>query len=400
MSALSVNVAQLKCIREDSLGAVRVMASWLTVKDNTDSLQTDRSNIENEPIKELGIHKLRLTYTAGLNALHCSEDIGDEKWLESKICFEEVIRIAGDSADEAGAARSECTLLLFLSNSNLSRMLAKSDLKPLALYHALDAASIMSIEDSSVHDPGLLLRIAKLTLELQDSWSCKQLLGYRVRHDRRSSGSSVGGLLDSFYQLRDNLQYEISSSSSSFKSQLSMNKRETASLTIDRATLDFSGGDFFDSLATVLASEAPKKSFDYSFLVSNPELQQRNASDEEQSNRGFRENLQMKSGYEIPVTLDTIICDLTEESENHTDENPRDETASSASSGRKYGTATEPRKVRSVSSSDPKAQNDNIGSTLSRRKKESLSLSSTSSSRFTHLQVNNCEEECRIIIVN
>lgn len=375
------------------------MASWLTVKDNTDSSQTDRSNIENEPIKELGIFKLRLTYTEGLNALHCSEDIGDEKWLESKICFEEVIRIAGDSADEAGAARSECRLLLFLSNSNLSRMLAKSDQKPLALYHALDAASTMSIEDSSVHDPGLLLRIAKLTLELQDSWSCKQLLGYRVRHDRKASGSSVGGLLDSFYQLRDNLQYEISSSSSSFKSQLSMNKRESASLTIDRATLDFSGRDFFDSLATVLASEAPGKSFDYSFLVSNPEL--RNANEEEQSNRGLRENLQPKSGSDIPITPDTIICDLTEESENHTDENPRDETASSsASSGRKYVTVTEPRKVRSASSSDPKAQNDNIGSTLSRRKKDSLSLSSTSSSRFTHLQVNNCEEECRIIFVN
>jgi hypothetical protein len=365
----------------------RAMASWSTVKDDIDNLQADRSNTDNEPIKELGIFKLRLTYTTGLNALHCSEDIGDEKWLESKICFEEVIRIAGDSADEAGAARSECMLLLFLSNSNLSRMLAKSDQKPLALYHALDAASTLSIEDSSVHDPGLLLRIAKLTLELRDSWSCKQLLGYRIKYDVCSYGSSVGGLLDSFHQLRDNLRCEISSSSSSFTSQVSMYNRETELIMVDGATLDLHGSDFINAMATVLASESQGKFFDYSFFVSNPDLQTRNRVEAVHPDRGIREDLQLTSSSEVPITLNTIICDLSEESENLCDENSRDETAPCASSGRKY--VTEPRKARSASSSDPKAQGDNIGSTLSRRRKESLSLSSSSSTRFTHMQVNN-----------
>jgi hypothetical protein len=366
---------------------VRGMASWLTVKDNIDSIKADRRNTDNEPIKELGIFKLRLTYTTGLNALHCSEDIGDEKWLESKICFEEVIRIAGDSADEAGAARSECTLLLFLSNSNLSRMLAKSDQKSLALYHALDAASTLCIEDSSVHDPGLLLRIAKLTLELRDSWSCKQLLDYRIERDTYSYGSSVGGLLDSFHQLRDNLRCEISTSSSSFTRQVSMYNRETDLIMVDGAMLDLHGSDFINALATELASESQGKFFDYSFLVSNPALQTGNTNEEVHPDRGTREDLQLASSSEIPIALNTIIYDLSEESENLCDENPRDESAPGASSGRKY--VNEPRKARSASSSDPKAPGDNIGSTLSRRRKESLSLSSSSSTRFTQLQVYN-----------
>jgi hypothetical protein len=356
------------------------MASWSTVKDDIDSLQADRSNTDNEPIKELGIFKLRLTYTTGLSALHCSEDVGDEKWLESKICFEEVIRIAGDSADEAGAARSECMLLLFLSNSNLSRMLAKSDQKALALYHALDAASTLSIEDSRVHDPGLLLRIAKLTLKLRDSWSCKQLLGYRIKN------FSVGGLLDSFHQLRDNLRCEISSSSSSFTSQVSICNRETDLIMVDGATLDFHGSHFINALATVLASESQGKFFDYSFFVSNPGLRSRKRVEAVHPDCGIREDLQLTSSSEVPVALNTIICDLSAESENLCDGNPRDETAPCASSGRKY--VTEPRKARSASSSDPKAQGDNIGNTLSRRRKESLSLSFSSSTRFTHMQVN------------
>ena len=369
---------------------IRVMSSWSTVKDNADGLQSDHSNIDNEPIKELGIFKLRVTYTTGLNALYCSEDIGDEKWLESKTCFEEVIRIAGDSVDEAGAARSECTLLLFLSNSNLSRMLAKSDQKSLALYYALDAASTLSIDDSSVHDPGLLLRIAKLTLELRDSWSCKQLLGYRIRHDRQTYGSSVGGLLDSFYQLRDNLQYKISSCSSSFKSQVSMIKRETGLLMVDGATLDFHDSEFFNALAAVLASEAPENTFDYSLLVSTPALLALNTGEEEEVHldNGVREEMLLSSGSEISIAANTIIYDLIEESENQNDENPRDESVPSASSGRRTN-AIEPRKARSASSSDPKTQGDKIGSTISRRRKESLSLSSSSSTRFTLLQVNN-----------
>lgn len=366
------------------------MSSWSTVKDNADGLQSDHSNIDNEPIKELGIFKLRVTYTTGLNALYCSEDIGDEKWLESKTCFEEVIRIAGDSVDEAGAARSECTLLLFLSYSNLSRMLAKSDQKSLALYYALDAASTLSIEDSSVHDPGLLLRIAKLTLELRDSWSCKQLLGYRIQHDRQAYGSSVGGLLDSFYQLRDNLQYKISSCSSSFKSQVSMIKRETGLLMVDGATLDFHDSEFFNALGAVLASEAPKNTFDYSLLVSTPALLALNTGEEEEVHldSGVREEMLLSSRSEISIAANTIIYDLIEESENQNDENPRDESVPSASSGRRTN-AIEPRKARSASSSDPKTQGDKIGSTISRRRKESLSLSSSSSTRFTLLQVNN-----------
>ena len=363
------------------------MSSWLTVKDDFDSLQAERGNVEIEPTKELGIFKLRLTYTKGLNALQCSEEIGDENWSESRICFEDVIHSADVSAGEAGAARSECALLIFLSNSNLSRMLMKSDEKALALNYALDAVSTMSIEDSSVHDPGLLLRIAKLTLELRDSWSCRQLLNFRIRHDRRAYGDNVGGLLDSFYQLRNDLLHEVASSSSSFKSQVSQSTREKSFVLLDASTLNSDSCEFTNALAAVLASEAARKSFNYSFLVSYPGLKALRTNTQERSGSGSGsvEILQPTGGSDNTIIVDKIVDNLGQESENICDDNPRDETISSAASGRK--SITEPRKARSALSSDTTAQSDNIGSSLSRRRKESLNVSSSSSTRFTNLQV-------------
>lgn len=175
------------------------MTSWLTIKES-ECMEIDNEDIDEEDnIGEIGILKLRSNYTQGLSALHVSASAGDESWIKSRHCFEEIILLTKQTTEETAAARTECILILFLAYSNLSRMLVYSD-KKLALFYAIEAASVMNINDTSIHDPGLLLRIAKLTLSNNDFWSCKQIIAYNL-----GQNDINGGLEESFHQLREDL---------------------------------------------------------------------------------------------------------------------------------------------------------------------------------------------------
>ena len=189
------------------------MTSWLTVKERVECTKSADEDSDAEPTQELGIFKLRSIYARGINALHCSGTFQDKDWLESRSCFEEIIRLTHQTTVGTTAARTECDLLLFLAYSNLSRILANSNEKEVALRYALSAASFVSITDRNIQDPGLQLRMAKLALDTGDLWSCKHIIECEISKEvgRESYG---GGLEDSFLQLYDDLYDEIIQQSS------------------------------------------------------------------------------------------------------------------------------------------------------------------------------------------
>ena len=189
------------------------MTSWLTVKERVECIKSGDEDLNAEPTQELGIFKLRSIYARGINALHCSGTFRDKDWLESRRCFEEIIRLTHQTNVETAAARSECDLLLFLAYSNLSRILANSNEKEVALCYSLSAASFVSISDRNIQDPGLQLRMAKLALDTGDLWSCKHIIQYSISKELGMENYG-GGLADSFLQLYDDLNDEITRQSS------------------------------------------------------------------------------------------------------------------------------------------------------------------------------------------
>ena len=260
------------------------MTSWLTVKESAECVQTDEEDSDTEQSQELGVFKLRSTYTRGLNALHCSGASQDASWCESKSCFEEIIYLANDShtTEESAAARSESELIVFLAYSNLSRMLAKCNDKKDALRYALSAASVLSIRECNKKDPGLLLRIAKIALEVGDLWSCKHLIGYRMSIEEDMQGNG-GGLLDSFHQLSDDLNEKISEQSSVFSTDNFEEDRKVLLLEIDRpstpthfptstsnsiSTFDHdSSSKAFSKLSSLLDCQELVENLDYTFQL-------------------------------------------------------------------------------------------------------------------------------------
>jgi hypothetical protein len=236
------------------------MTSWLTIKES-ECMEVDDQDIDEEDkIVETGIFKLRSNYTQGLSALHGSAFAGDESWMKSRHCFEEIILFAKQTTEETAAARTECTLILFLAYSNLSRMLANSE-KKIALFYAIKAASVMNINASSIHDPGLLLRIARLTLSNNDFWSCKQIIAYNM-----SQNGLNGGLEESFHQLREDLneqeQQYYNSSPSIIFSKKNLVKGSIMSLQIKGQVLE-------TSLNPTLPSSSSISSLDDQFSTFN-----------------------------------------------------------------------------------------------------------------------------------
>ena len=148
-----------------------------------------------------GILDMRAKYAEALNELHCSVSPEDEPWIMAKGCFEEIIEKANvDIPEESAAASQERKFLAFLSCSNLSRMLSKvPTYANAALNYGLDAASMMSFSEITRHDPGLLLRLAKMTLDSGDYWSCRQILDHRIQVHLESRKRLVPGAFELLY---------------------------------------------------------------------------------------------------------------------------------------------------------------------------------------------------------
>ena len=148
-----------------------------------------------------GILDMRAKYAEALNELHGSVTLEDEPWMMAKGCFEEIIEKANvDIPEESAAASQERKFLAFLSCSNLSRMLSKvPTYSKAALNYGLDAATMMSFSETTRHDPGLLLRLAKMTLDSGDYWSCRQILDHRIHVHLESRKQLVPGELSISY---------------------------------------------------------------------------------------------------------------------------------------------------------------------------------------------------------
>lgn len=251
--------------------------SWVTVKEIENFMDLeDQDSDSNEETEKIGILILRSAYTEGLNALHCSKNYDDESWMAAKTYFEKILSVTEDMSDETAAVRSERKLLLFLSLSNLSRMLSKSTQKDLALHYALEATSLLSIRDINIQDPGLLLRIAKLTLEKGDMWSCKHILAYRLSQDNQIVNSNEGGLLDSFLQLYENMQEQYVMSPMQFNREIFISKKNIIKLQIEKPLLDSTNlsditdynCEIFNKLSACLNTQGHKNSLNNTLLMS------------------------------------------------------------------------------------------------------------------------------------
>lgn len=387
------------------------MSSWATVKDSEQWGGTDGEHQDVEPAGELGIFKLRSTYTRALSALHRSENAYDTDWYESRAHFEEIVSLAESIMDETSAARSECTLLQFVAYSNLSRMLAKTEEKKNALNHALDAAAVFSIRYSSVHDPGLLLRIARLTLDVGDLWSCEQIL-IRGINGNATHSSGVGCLLDSFYQLHVILQRRIASLPLLESAADSCNACEIISLqgcASSRFSLIHNSFFVFNKIAASLASKSCLETTDYSFTlhrsvltealdddIRSPDLTVSDvaagdipsALDLLLDKQGIREDSSL-SGVQNYASQSTALPSSTvivlEGSSSVT-------VTAAAATTRKQN--TEIRETRSNPSQDQKSQGDNIGATSTRRKKDSQNVLTLAASRLPALKVNIHDRKC------
>ena len=353
-------------------------------KDSTDASQFDRETVDPELSTELGIFKLRATYNRGLNSLHCSRDPYDAQSIESRQCFESIITSVSEKNGETAAAQKECILLLFLAYSNLSRMVAKTDERGLALKYALDAANTMSITESSSLDPGLLLRIAKLAFEEGDYWSCSHLLGYRFSKENEVNGPDSGGLLDSYYQLSEHLERKIFSSSQHTTTTPSV---ATEKILISTRNTSSSSGRIpeysaFNSLANLLALKDPRIAAEFSICLQKPCLDGRPLTD---AACNSYENVN------VSQNISSDLCDVTEVS--HQDGVQLDSTVTAAAgmhaSVRRV--TAEPQRARSSSVSDPKVSSDNIAHSLSRRRKEGINYESLRNGRFTSLKVSTHE---------
>ena len=378
------------------------MSSWATVKDSEQWGGTDGEQQDVEPAGELGIFKLRSTYTRALSALHRSENAYDTDWRESRAYFEDIVSLAESIIDETSAARSECTLLQFVAYSNLSRMLAKTDEKKNALNHALDAAAVFSIRYSSVHDPGLLLRIARLTLDVGDLWSCEQIL-IRGINGIATHGSGVGCLLDSFYQLNVILQRRIASLSR-LESTDSCNACEIISLQGCASSPSSSIRDsflVFNKVAAILASknclETPDSSFTLhrSLLTKTFEddIKSQDLTVSDVAAGGIPSALDLffdKQGIRESSSLSGVQNNASHNSALPSSsvivlEGPSSVTATASATTRKQ--STEIRETRSNPSQDQKSQSDNIGATSTRRKKESQNVLTLATSRLPAIKV-------------
>ena len=193
------------------------MSSWFSIGSTTDkevrppsdegiglsnsSKDVDDDDVVSNKISNdvYGILDMRAKYAEALNELHCSVSSDDESWIRAKECFEEIIEKANvDIPEESAAASQERKFLAFLSCSNLSRMLSKVHIySKAALNYALDAASMMSFSETTRHDPGLLLRLAKMTLDSGDYWSCRQILDHRIHVHLESRKRLIPGVLPS-----------------------------------------------------------------------------------------------------------------------------------------------------------------------------------------------------------
>lgn len=378
------------------------MSSWATVKDSEQWGGKDGEHQEVEPAGELGIFKLRSTYTRALSALHRSEDAYDTDWRESRAHFEEIVSLAESIMDETSAARSECTLLQFVAYSNLSRMLAKTDEKKNALNHALDAAAVFSIRYSSVHDPGLLLRIARLTLDVGDLWSCEQIL-IRGINGNATHGSGVGCLLDSFYQLNVILQRRIASLSLLESAEI-CNACEIISLQGCASSSSSSVHDsflVFNKLSASLASKNCLETPDYSFTFHRSLMA--TALGDDITSQDLTVSDVATGG--IPSALDLLLdkqeiressslsgvqnnasqCSALPSSSVIVPEGSSSVTATASATTRKQNTET--RETRSNPSQDQKSQSDNIGATSTRRKKESQNVLTLATSRLPAIKV-------------
>jgi hypothetical protein len=379
------------------------MSSWATVKDSEQWGGTDDEHQDVEPAGELGIFKLRSTYTRALSALHRSENAYDTDWCESRAHFEEIVSLAERIMDETAAARSECTLLQFVAYSNLSRMLSKTDEKKSALNHALDAAAVFSIRYSSVHDPGLLLRIARLTLDVGDLWSCEQIL-IRGINGNATYGSGVDCLLDSFYQLHFILQRRIASLPLLESAADSCNECEVISLQGCASSPSSSIHNslfVFNKVAASLASKNCLETTDYSFTLHRSVLNEALDNDMRSPDlpvsdvatgdipsalklpldkQGIREGLSLSrvqnytsQSSALPSSTVTVL------------EGSSSVTAAATATTRKQ--TTETRETRSNPSQDQKSQSDNIGATSTRRKKENQNVLTLAASRLPALKV-------------
>jgi hypothetical protein len=380
------------------------MSSWATVKDSEQWGGTDGEHQDVEPAGELGIFKLRSTYTRALSALHGSENAYDTDWCESRAHFEEIVSLAESIMDETSAARSECTLLQFVAYSNLSRMLSKTDEKKNALNHALDAAAVFSIPYSSVHDPGLLLRIARLTLDVGDLWSCEQIL-IRGINGNATHSSGVGCLLDSFYQLHVILQRRIASLPLLESAADSCNECEVISLQGCASSPSSSIHNslfVFNKVAASLASKNCLETPNYSFTLHRSVLTE--ALDDDMRSPDL--TVSDVAAGDIPSALDLLLDkqgsreDLSLGVQNYSSkstalpsstvivlEGSSSVTAAATATATTRKQNTEIRETRSNPSQDLKSQSDNIGATSTRRKKDSQNVLTLATSRLPALKV-------------
>ena len=372
------------------------MSSWVTVKDSEEAGRTNGEHQDVEPAGELGIFKLRSTYTRALSALHGSAKVYDADWCESRAHFEEIVSLAESIMDETSAARSECTLLQFVAYSNLSRMLSKTEEKRKALNHALDAASVFSVRYGSVHDPGLLLRIARLTLDVGDLWSCEQLLIHGV-NGNATHDSGAGCLLDSFYQLNVILQRRIASLSL-LDSAKPCNDCEIISLPQCASSSCTSIHDsflIFNKFAASLASKDCLESSDYSFTLYCSYLAETIGDDITKQDLSVFE----AAMGEFPAVHELVYSEqgLSEIPSSSVTQNSTLKGSAlplfdvivlegvSTVTAKKQNTET--REMRSNPSQDQKSQSENIGTTLTRRKKENQNTPTIPANRLPALQV-------------
>lgn len=375
------------------------MSSWVTVKDSEEAGRTNGEHQDVEPAGELGIFKLRSTYTRALSALHGSEKVYDADWCESRAHFEEIVSLAESIMDETSAARSECTLLQFAAYSNLSRMLSRTEEKRKALNNALDAASVFSVRYGSVHDPGLLLRIARLTLDVGDLWSCEQLFIHGV-NGNTTHDSGAGCLLDSFYQLNVILQRRIASSSL-LDSANPCDECEIVSLQQCASSSCTSIHDsflIFNKFAATLASKDCLESSDYSFTSYCSYLAE--AIGDDITNQDL-------SVFEVPTVefpaLNKLVYNEQELIEIPSSSVTQNSTLKGSAlpsfdvivlegvstvNAKKQNTETREMRSNPNPFQDQKSQSENIGTSLTRRKKENQNASTTPATRLPALQVN------------
>jgi hypothetical protein len=138
------------------------MSSWSAINSSGDD-----ENAENHVTKEGVEHSLRSLYEGAINSMSNSIQTGDEHWMTAKNALLLLLQQTNQMEDTNKRNKLE-----YLALKNLSRVHERESNFSGAMEDALNALDI-SPSDVDTH---LLTRIAFLSLQIGDKWTCQTLL--------------------------------------------------------------------------------------------------------------------------------------------------------------------------------------------------------------------------------